>query len=103
MGRRIEKRIDVVGWLLVRVGGSERRNDVLELIGRNDRLDPELGDVLLPLALPDRQTLLSLSVSEGSSVAAVLDRQELAGHGLAARKLDVLEIDRRCVLWTTLD
>ena len=29
-------------------------------------------------ALPDRQTLLSLSVSEGSSVAAVLDRQELA-------------------------
>ena len=29
-------------------------------------------------ALPDRQTLLSLSVPEGATVAAVLDRPELA-------------------------
>ena len=36
----------------------ERLEDLLDPVGRNDRLDPELGDVLLPPALPDRRIRL---------------------------------------------
>ena len=38
---------------------AERGDDVLEPIRRNDGLDPQLGDVLLPPALADRRLVPS--------------------------------------------
>src|SRR3954454_197107 len=70
MSRWSEQRVDVERRLLVRVRAAQRGDHLVVPVGREDRLEPQLGDALLPPRLADRR-IGALAAAERSRPGGV--------------------------------